>query len=481
MIASWQYRRFHVSYLIAWTTVGVLTGVWAGQYVQNISPWVLIVAIAAGLGAFRSRRWYACVVVLIVGGLCGLMRGSSYAQELGAVTRLQGTSVVLQAVITQDPVQQGDAPIWKVQASALNYHDTALAGEVYATVLSDTPLLRGDKLTLQGKVTDGFGSFQIAMYRAELLKVQHSEDIFLKIRDIFAQSVRRVLPEPEASLGVGFVVGQKSSLPADFEEQLKIVGLTHLVVASGYNLTILVRFARRVLARHSRYLALFGSIVLIVGFVAISGMSPSMQRAAVVTVLSLLAWYYGRKFHPVQLILLVAAGSALLYPVYVWSDIGWLLSFVAFTGVLVVAPLLTRLLYAEHKTPSAFSRLLIETMSAELMTLPVIVVVFGYIPIYALVANILVAPVIPFAMALTGVAGLVGCLGTALQILALPAAIVIAYVVAVVEKFSKLPFSSVEFSGSVMLAVSWFVVLSIGLVVVWQRKRVDLSETSATE
>ena len=245
------------------------------------------------------------------------------------------------------------------------------------------------------------------------------------------------MPEPEASLGVGFLVGEKAALSTDLIEQMKTVGLTHIIVASGYNLTILVRFSRRLLARRSRYLALAGSLSLVVGFVLISGFSPSMNRAAVVTLLTLVAWYYGRNFHPIKLIFYVAALSALAYPVYVWGDLGWLLSFAAFAGVLVVAPLVTRLFYAKNAEPGALVRLLIETMSAEIMTLPIIVAAFGYVPVLALVANVAVAPIIPFAMFFTFVAGVVGIISSVLAIVAMPASILIAYVVAVVEYLSS--------------------------------------------
>lgn len=289
------------------------------------------------------------------------------------------------------------------------------------------------------------------------------------------------MPEPEASLGLGFVIGQKSALPDDLVDQLKIVGLTHIVVASGYNLTILVRFARRLLARRSRYLALVGSVVLVALFVAFSGLSPSMNRAAIVTGLSLLAWYYGRKFHPLQLIVFVAAASAFMYPVYIWGDLGWLLSFAAFTGVLVVAPIVTKLIFPKRDDPPATAQLVIETLSAELMTLPIIMIAFGYIPVFALLANILVAPVIPFAMAATFVAGLAGLISPVLSILALPASIIIGYVVAIVEQLSSISWAQIVIAIGPLFAVIWYGLLGGWLLLVWRAKRVDLRASSVVE
>ena len=151
--------------------------------------------------------------------------------------------------------------------------------------------------------------------------------------------MREVVKEPQASLGIGFLTGQRSTLPDSLDEQLRIVGLTHIVVASGYNLTILVRFARRLFVRYSKYWATVSASVMICGFVLVTGFSPSMSRAALVTGLSLAAWYYGRKIHPLVLLLFAAAITVLINPSFLWGDIGWALSFTAFAGVMLLAPL----------------------------------------------------------------------------------------------------------------------------------------------
>lgn len=459
----------------------MLIGVWLGQFTPPVFLWVNIAAAGLIVGAFRSRRWYACLVLIVAGGLLGISRGSWFAQDLQRLDSYVGKTATIEGVFSQDPVQQGESNVWKGQLGYIRIGAVHYSGEIYATILSDTSLSRGDRVTVHSKVGSGFGSFQLSMYRAEMLKVQHSDDVFVRFRDSFAAAIRTVTPEPEASLGVGFLVGQKSALPQDFEEQLKIVGLTHLVVASGYNLTILVRFARRLLARRSRYLALAGSLVLIVAFIGISGMSPSMLRAATVTILSLLAWYYGRRFHPVQLIVLVAALSAYAYPVYVWSDLGWALSFAAFTGILVVAPIILGSFRRLVGTTGSFVQLLVETLSAEIMTLPLIMVVFGYIPTYALLANMLVAPLVPFVMGASLLAGIAGMVGSAFVLFAMPAAVSAAFIVAVVEWLSALPGSEISLGAGAEFAWWWFVCLGLFFVWLWKRNNIQLEVSSVTE
>lgn len=131
-----------------------------------------------------------------------------------------------------------------------------------------------------------------------------------------------------------------------------------------------------------------------------------MTRAGLVAGLSLWAWYYGRKFHPVTLLAVAASITVLVHPPYVWGDIGWALSFAAFSGVIVLAPLLIAYFYGNTK-PRFVARIIIETGSAQLVTLPIMLGVFGQFSVVALLSNVMVLTLVPYAMALVFVAGLV--------------------------------------------------------------------------
>jgi competence protein ComEC len=193
------------------------------------------------------------------------------------------------------------------------------------------------------------------------------------------------------------LLGKKSALPDDLITALQITGLTHIVVASGYNLTILVRAGRRIFARISKYLAAMTGVTLVVGFVLMTGMSATMMRAGIVALLGLWAWYYGRKFHPVTLLGAAGALTLLIDPSYAWGDLGWLLSFAAFAGVMIIAPIVTSYFFGSEKVPFV-GQLLIETISAQIATLPIMIVAFHQLSAIAPIANVLILPLIPLAM-----------------------------------------------------------------------------------
>jgi len=353
--------------------------------------------------------WHLRVYILPViacGGLCvGLGYGSAALGERDAYSLYVGHVVELSGKIKEDPSRGGGGQL-SLQLDAVSIQGTQLPGSVLVSV-ANRDIKRGDIVTASSLLKPGFGSFPASMSRATVQSVIRPVpgDVGRVVRDWFADKVRVNIAEPQASLGIGFLTGQKSALPDDLSDSLKIAGLTHIVVASGYNLTILVRMARRLFIRFSKYLAAVSSGVMITMFMAITGLSPSMTRAGLVSGLSLLAWYYGHRFHPLILLPFAAAITVAIQPSYVWGDLGWQLSFAAFAGVMIVAPLIQSYFFGQ-KEPGVFRQILGETIAAHIVTVPIIAIGFGVISNVAVIANVLVVPLVPLAMLLTFISGI---------------------------------------------------------------------------
>jgi len=467
---AWLYRRIHPSFLFAWLACGILIGITLGKQWPVFAAWLWLLAGLLLLPAiFKARRWWSVGIAVVAGLIIGWQRGSTEMIELNAYHVYIGATTVVNGTISDDP-QKNARSQTEFSLGSIVIDDTELHGRVYVSVVGHkTELKRGDHVALKGKITEGFGSYQVTIRYATVASVNRGANPIRDVREHFSDGVRGIVQEPEASLGIGFVVGQRSALPPELDEQLKMVGLTHIVVASGYNLTILVRFARRLFARISRFVAMCTSMGLVVGFIAFSGLTPSMVRAGAVTLLSLLAWYYGRRFHPLLLIAFVAAGTAYVDPIYLWSDMGWYLSFLAFIGVLIVAPLITARIFKD-KQPNAIAQLIIETVSATMMTLPLILFTFERLPVLSLVANMLVVPLIPFAMLATTIAGVVGMIAPMiLGVFGIPASVIIGYIVAVVEFLSSIEWASLEIAIPVSAMIVGYGV-SGTLLIIWWRK-----------
>jgi competence protein ComEC len=203
-----------------------------------------------------------------------------------------------------------------------------------------------------------------------------------------------------------------------------------------------------------------------------------MTRASLIAFLSLLAWFYGRAFHPLVLLSFSAAVTVFINPSYAWGDIGWLLSFCSFIGVLILAPLLQAYFWGEQ-SPNAVLRIFIETLSAQMLTLPIIAFVFAEYSPLALLANVLVLPLIPFAMLGTFIAGLSGIVVPSIAVIfAFPAIVLLRYMTWVVDRLSQLPLASAELSFSISAVVGMYCFLFVLMVFLQRRTGYELRKTN---
>ena len=159
------------------------------------------------------------------------------------------------------------------------------------------------------------------------------------------------MPQPLAAFGLGLLVGQRATLPQDVNQQLLMVGLVHIIAVSGYNLTIMVEAARRLFGKRSKFQTMAVCLLLIGTFLLMTGDSPSIVRASIISMLSIGAWYYGRQLKPLVLLLLAAAVTVVANPLYLWGNVSWCLSFLAFFGVVLVAPLVQQCWFGERAPP----------------------------------------------------------------------------------------------------------------------------------
>ncbi len=438
----WLKQRIHPTWILTTICFGFVVGVTLAYIWRvDVALCVLVGCIGCGLASWLKRRYWL-VVAAIAGIMFGLARGSVLSNELSLYTPLFHKHVIVSGVVADDidEAKRGSAHV-RLRDIQVDGHQ--LQGRVFATVTDIGSARRSDILELDGSFDAGFGAYA-ASFTGTVKRVQRPApgDVALEVRDSFATDVRRGVKEPEASLGIGYLLGQKAALPATLTDALKIVGLTHIVVASGYNLTILVRIGRRIFERLSRFMAVFSSTTLIVAFIAMTGLSPSMTRAGLVTALSLWAWYYGRKFHPVTLLGLVAAITVLVNPTYAWGDLGWLLSFAAFAGVMIIAPVVSAYFFGTQRVPLV-GQILIETISAQIATLPIMIMAFQQFSAIAPLANLLVLPFVPLAMLLVAVAGIGGWAAPAIaQFIAWPAQTLLSLQAAVITWCADIPWAA---------------------------------------
>lgn len=230
-----------------------------------------------------------------------------------------------------------------------------------------------------------------------------TESLVIDTRDWFAERIEGQLPERESKLGMSYLLGMKSGLDKELSENLKTVGLTHIVVASGAHLSILVEIARKIFGKISRFSGLLFSILFILFFMCMVGWTPSILRAGIMAILTLASWYVGRKVAAWRMILLVMAFTLMINPTFL-TNLGWLLSFASYAGIMLLGPAITKFFYGTKK-PGFIASVILTTIAATLMTLPITLYYFGQVSIISLAANLIILPTLPYAMGLTFFAG----------------------------------------------------------------------------
>lgn len=431
--------RFRRTTLLTVLFAGVIGGIGLAHTGFALSVWCYWCIALFALLTWRKHNAVTLLAVCLFGLACGVWRGGIYLQRLQPYDALQYRKITI-AVRAMDDAVYGQNKQLSFDADGIRLgNDQHLTGKIQLSGFGVNAVFQGDEVQAIGTLYPGRGAYQARMSFAELTVLQRHPSAISTIRQRFTAGVQTALPEPLAPFAMGLLVGQRATLPATVKQDLLMVGLTHIIAVSGYNLTIILHASRRLLGRQSKRIATGLALGLIAAFLLLAGASASIVRAAIVSTLSILANYYGRTFKPLLLICLTAAVTAWASPVYVWSDLSWYLSFLAFYGVLVVSPLIQGRWPARWHQ-SFFGSVALESACAECMSVPFVLHIFGQMSLIGLPANIAVVTLVPLAMLLSLVAGLAGMfIGSLGGWFAWPAVVVLNYMLDTAHVLAGLP------------------------------------------
>lgn len=223
-----------------------------------------------------------------------------------------------------------------------------------------------------------------------------------EIRDRAELALGRGMPAREAELARGFVLGEDDRIDAATVEDFRRAGLSHLLAVSGQNVALLALLVMPLLGALGMPLRtrLVWIVAAIAVYVPLAGGGPSIVRAGVMGVLTLLATLVGRRASRLYALAIAAIVTLAIDP-GVGADVGWQLSFAAVLGILAFAGSL-RAAIASRLGSGGLRGALAEgaavTVAATLATAPLIAFHFGALSSVSLVANLLVLPAVAPAM-----------------------------------------------------------------------------------
>jgi competence protein ComEC len=372
-----------------------------------------------------------------------------------------------------------------------------------------SPVEYGDRVEVSGSwqepgiIDDGVGRpFDYAAYLAkddiyytlsfaevEILSSGHGNSVkqfLFKIKNSFVEKMKVILPEPESSLLAGLVVAGKGAMPSEIIEEFRRAGIIHIVVLSGYNVTIIAIFIGKIfetlflkaplLTRRFNIsgprAAAGASVVGIILFVFMTGAEATVVRASLMVLAVIAAKAFGKNYSASRALLLAAFLMVLINPKILVFDPSFQLSFLAMCGLIWLTPIFEKLLVG-IKMPELWGTriVLATTLATQFSVLPFLVYSMSDVSLVSLPANILVLLFIPSAMLAGFIAALIAY---ASPIIALPfsyvAHLILSWILGVSSVLGNLSFASIAVSQFPFLFV---IVFYIAMIIFVRRQQIS--------
>lgn len=403
--------------------------------------WISIFILFAGVGVLRFD-------------VADLNKGSLVLDEV------VGQEVVLEGVVVDEPDERENNT-----RLIVNFIDTGSKAIITADIhprfsYGDKVSINGELLKPKNFVGEDGDSFDYVSYLAkdeifyqmfypnvELISSGHGNIIkrnLFAFKRVFLEKVSRVIPDPQSSLLGGLVVGAKQSLGEELQEDFRKTGIIHIVVLSGYNVTIVAEAIMRFFSFLPYMFGISVGVVSIIFFAIMTGGSATIVRASMMAIFVLLARATGRTQTITRALFLAGFLMLLHNPKILVFDSSFQLSFTATLALIYLAPKIEKHF---HLVPTRFQlrEFAVATVATQIFVLPMILYKMGTLSLVALPVNLLILVFVPITMLFGFVTGMLGFIST---VFSLPFAFItnflLTYQLKVVDIFASLPFASIE-------------------------------------
>lgn len=487
---------FVIHYLVLFASAGIFGLLIILLYQDVQMRFAMLLALCACLGAWR----YSAV----------LPRNDSHS----ITTFINASSLEVRGSVTDEPKIQGRSRLLFVAASDVSQdsgnHWQEVDGQVEVQTL-DTAIEDpyganyGDSVELQGKLqppllyspTGIFASMSFPRISVTDTGGNPIIAFLYHLRVLLATVIEQALPQPAAALLVAIVLGLPTSALQPLKSAFSLTGTIHLIVPSGFKVTILaglISSSTRLLYRRQKVYLLPAEkrsdwrpwlttglvIVSIAAYTLLSGSGPAAIRAGIMGILMVIAPRLGRVYNVYTALAFAALVMSWLDPFVLW-DVGFQLSFLGTLGIVLLTPYCQRLLHPVTCLP--FGHIFVEiaavTLAAQIATLPIVAVTFGYVSFIAPLANILTVP-------LLGVLIMLGMLICAAGVLWAPLAWVCGWVAwpvlwytyTIVPWCAHVPGADMPLNVGVCIAWVYYLLLALLVsVLLWRWPIAHVSET----
>lgn len=338
-------------------------------------------------------------------------------------------------------------------------------------------VLYGDRLKIEGmlkyfEADNGNRIASLSYPKFEIIEKGSESNLIYKIRENIINLFNSSLNSKYSSLVLGISFGIKQEMGSQFYLDLQKVGLTHIIAASGMNITMVGGFFLGLFSLFlKRQLALIFSIIGILFYAFMAGFEASIVRASIMGILVFTAQLTGRQSS--SFLSLFVAGFLMLFksPSLIY-DIGFQLSFMATLGLIYLRPIFFLNRASKRFIEKSFiGDDLATTISAQVFTLPILLINFGNYSLISILVNALILWTVPIIMVIGGLASIAGLIfepfGYLLSYLAIPFLI---YLEKTVEFFSGFG-SEIEISSFPLLAICGYYLILYSIILLFKKKQ----------
>lgn len=464
-----------------------------------VLKWYLYYLVCALISAliffWRKRPWRFALFCLIFIAL-GVLRYSITipdCEQTNELCHYNESSLMVEGVVAGEPNKKIDVNEYVIEARAarVNGNDVAVRGRFLVKLNIYPEYFYGDRLSISCRLASpkqlDTGTFRYDRYlaRFNVWSVCYDPEAVLtgdsagnkmfsgiySFKKILNEKISSLWPEPGASLVAGILYGERSSLPKRLTEDFSRTGVSHIVAVSGYNITIIIvlMLGLFIAAGLYRQKAFYAVALFTFLFVVLAGLSASALRAAVMGIAVLVARQVGRGSRMFNVLVLTTALLAALNPYLLFWDVGFQLSILATIGLVYLSPLISKKI---EIFPGIVREVLSTTLSAIIMTLPLMLYQFGTLSLVAPLVNVAILWIVPYLMLLSFIS-----IALALfhPIAALPFSALthfgISYVIMVVEYFGSISWSQVSFRVPFWLMILAYLAIFYGLYKYYEKNK----------
>jgi competence protein ComEC len=438
-----------------------LVGVGVGELITPtfFILYVVVLGVSLSLLVAYSIRYRIFVIILFM-FLFGVIYSNirSHSPSEHSIDSFNGSQVMFTGIVSLPPDVRDTHQ--KVTLTKISIASKKYSGKLLLLTSLDRSIGYNESLTIEclleapqpiedfayDKYLSRFEIYSICAFPKEFHNTPSTSRNVLSYLYSFGgyldKRIEKSIPEPESSLLKGILLGDKKGLGDELTDVFRRTGLSHIVALSGYNISILVGLFLSIgphlyLSRRMLFIVISFAIV---GFVIMTGSSPSVIRAGIMGWIILLAYESRRPPHALNILLAVAIGMIIVNPKILLWDVGWQLSFFATYAMIAIVP---HLQYHVRNLPQLFGirDAALVTLSAVTITSPLVIWHFQGISLVAVVANILVVPVIPIVMSFGLVTALAGSNFVLSYVWSVPMWFALHYIIEVSEFLAHLPFA----------------------------------------